>query len=363
MSGRKYNFNPGPAVLPLSALEQAQKDLIDFAGTGIGILESSHRAKEFDAVFQDTKARLARLMNLPADRKILFFGGGANTQFSFLPMNLLPKDGFADYVDTGVWATKAIKAAKLVGKANTLVCTKGEDGVYRRVPKASEIKVTPGAAYLHLCSNNTIFGTQYHEWPVTGDVPLIVDMSSDILCRQLDWSKFDMVYAGAQKNLGPAGVTLVIISDRLLERCAEGLPMMFSYKQFAAKDSLGNTPPCFPIYMVGLVAKWIEEQGGVGAIEKVNRKKAALLYDLFDEKSDFFRGVAEAGSRSLMNVTFRLPSEELEKKLIAEATAAGFVGLKGHRDAGGLRASIYNAMSLEGVEKLVAYMREFAARA
>lgn len=363
MSGRKYNFNPGPAVLPLSALEQAQKDLIDFAGTGIGILESSHRAKEFDAMFQETKARMARLMNLPADRKILFFGGGANQQFSLLPMNLLPKGKSADYVDTGVWANKALKAAKLVGEVKSIACTKGEDGVYRRVPKASEIEITSGAAYLHLCSNNTIFGTEYHEWPATGDVPLVVDMSSDILCRVLDWSKFDLVYAGAQKNLGPAGVTVVIISERLLERCADGLPMMFSYKQFAAKDSLGNTPPCFPIYMVNLVLKWVEEQGGVAAVEKVNRQKAAALYDLFDAKSDFFRGTAHKDSRSLMNVTFRLPSEELEKKLIAEATAAGFVGLKGHRDVGGLRASIYNAMPLEGVEKLVEYLKSFATKA
>ncbi|MDY0004064.1 MAG: 3-phosphoserine/phosphohydroxythreonine transaminase [Polyangia bacterium] len=362
MSGRKFNFNPGPAVLPLSALEQAQKDLIDFAGTGIGILESSHRAKEFDAVFQETKARMAKLMKLPADRKILFFGGGANLQFAMLPMNLLPKGSSADYVNTGVWAGNALKNAKLIGDARSLLDTKGEDGVYRRVPSASEIKVTPGAAYLHLCSNNTIFGTQYHEWPDTGDVPLVVDMSSDILCRELDWSRFDLVYAGAQKNLGPAGVTIVIISQRLLERCADGLPMMLSYKQFVAKDSLGNTPPCFPIYMVNLVLKWVEEQGGVAAVEKVNRKKAAALYDLFDAQPDFFRGTAEKGSRSLMNVTFRLPSEELEKKLISEATAAGFVGLKGHRDVGGLRASLYNAMSLEGVEKLVEFMKGFAKK-
>lgn len=363
MSGRKYNFNPGPAVLPLAALEQAQKDLIDFAGSGIGILESSHRAKEFDAVFQETKARMARVMKLPSDRKILFFGGGANLQFSMLPMNLLPKGGSADYVDTGVWANKAIKAAKLVGDVKVVANSKGEDGVHRRVPAPSEIQVTPGSSYLHLCSNNTIFGTQYHQWPDPGDVPLVVDMSSDILCRELDWSRFDMVYAGAQKNLGPAGVTIVIISERLLERCADGLPMMLSYKQFAAKDSLGNTPPCFPIYMVGLVLKWLEDEGGLATIEKTNRRKAALLYDLFDTNADFFRGTAEAGSRSLMNVTFRLPSEELEKKLIGEATLAGFVGLKGHRDVGGLRASIYNAMPLEGVEKLVSYLKDFASKA
>lgn len=361
MSGRKYNFNPGPATLPLSALEKAAKDLIDFESTGIGILETSHRAPEFSKVHADVKARLAKLMALPEDREILFFQGGANLQFSLIPMNLLPKGKAADYVDTGTWAKKAIQAAQLVGDVNVVASTRGDDGVCRRVPRPEEIQAHPDAAYLHLCSNNTIFGTQYHAWPDAGDVPLVVDMSSDILCRQLDWSRFDLVYAGAQKNLGPAGVTLVILSKRLLERADDALPMMLGYKPFAAKDSLGNTPPAFSIYMVGRVLEWVEAQGGVEAVEAANRKKAALIYDLIDG-SDFFRGAAEPDSRSLMNITFRLPSEELEKKLIAEATEAGFVGLKGHRSVGGLRASIYNAMPTEGVEKLVAFMKAFAAR-
>jgi phosphoserine aminotransferase len=362
MSGRKYNFSPGPAVLPLPALEKAQQDLVDFDGSGIGILETSHRSKEFDAVFQQTKARLAKLLELPADREILFFQGGANLQFSMVPMNLLPPDKAADYVDTGTWTKKAIAAAKKVGKVNVLLSTRGDDGVCRRVPKPEEIQVNADAAYLHLCSNNTIFGTQYHAWPEAGDVPLVVDMSSDIACRKLDWSKFDLAYAGAQKNLGPAGVTVVVISKRLLERCGDDLPYMLNYKLFAEKDSLGNTPPAFAIYMVGRVLEWIEEQGGIDAVEEVNRKKAALLYDLIDG-GDFFQGTAEADSRSLMNVTFRLPSEELEKRLIAEATEAGFAGLKGHRSVGGLRASIYNAMPLLGVEKLVDFLRKFQKNA
>lgn len=362
MSGRKYIFNAGPAVLPVPALERAQQDLLNFNGSGIGILETSHRSPEFDAVFQETKTRMRKLLALPEDREILFFGGGASLQFSMVPMNLLPASGAADFVDTGTWTKKAIAAAKKVGKVNVVASTWGEDGVCRRVPTPAEIKVSDGAAYLHICSNNTIFGTQYHEFPDTGDVPLVVDMSSDIASRVIDWSKFDLVFAGAQKNLGPAGVAIVIISKRLLQRCGDELPYMLNYKQFADKDSLGNTPPTFSIYMVGRVLEWLEEQGGVAAIEKVNRQKAGLLYDLFDS-SDFYNGTAETASRSIMNVPFRLPSEELEKKLIANATAAGFAGLKGHRSVGGLRASIYNALPLEGVEKLVDYLKDFAKKA
>jgi len=358
MSGRKYIFNAGPAVLPVPALEKAQQDIMNFNGSGIGILEASHRAKEFDTVFHETKARMRKLLDLPEDREILFFQGGASLQFSLVPMNLLPKDGSADFVNTGTWTKKAIAAAKKVGRVNELLSTWGQDGVCRRVPKPEEVKVTDGAAYLHLCSNNTIFGTQYHEFPDTGDVPLVVDMSSDIACRVLDWSQFDLVFAGAQKNLGPAGVTIVIISKRLLERCTDELPYMLNYKLFAEKDSLGNTPPTFAIYMVGRVLEWLEEQGGVAGVEKVNRQKAGLLYDLFDS-SDFYNGTADPDSRSIMNVPFRLPSEDLEKKLIAEATAAGFAGIKGHRSVGGLRASIYNAMPLEGVEKFVDYLKAF----
>jgi phosphoserine aminotransferase len=362
MSGRKWNFNPGPSVLPVPALEKAKEALLDFDGTGIGIMETSHRSKEFGAVFGQVQERMARLLGLPADRKILFFGGGANLQFSMIPMNLLPAGAHADYVNTGTWAGKAIAAAELAGQVNVVASSRNDEGKFPRVPGPSEIQATEGAAYLHLCSNNTIAGTQFHAWPDTGDVPLIVDMSSDIACRELDWSKFDLVYAGAQKNLGPAGVTVVIISQRLLDRCGDALPMMLNYKTFAAKDSLGNTPPSFPIYMVGLVLEWIEDQGGIAAIEQVNRAKADLLYGLFDDNPDYFRAPVEKESRSLMNVVWRLPSEDLEKQLIAAATADGFTGLKGHRSVGGLRASIYNAMPIEGVARLVDYLKKYAAR-
>jgi phosphoserine aminotransferase len=362
MSGRKWNFNPGPSVMPVPALEKAKEALLDYDGTGIGIMETSHRSKEFGALYEKIQERMAKLLGLPADRKILFFGGGANLQFSMIPMNLLPEGGHADYVNTGTWANKAIAAAQLVGKVDVVASSKNEEGKFPRVPAPAEIQTTPGAEYLHLCSNNTIAGTQYHAWPDTGEVPLIVDMSSDIACRELDWSKFDLVYAGAQKNLGPAGVTVVIISQKLLDRCGDALPMMLNYKTMAAKDSLGNTPPSFPIYMVGLVLEWLEAQGGVAAVEKTNRAKANLLYGLFDDNSDYFRAPVEKASRSLMNVVWRLPSEDLEKQLIAEATADGFVGLKGHRSVGGLRASIYNAMPSQGVEQLVDYLKKFAAK-
>lgn len=363
MSARKWNFNPGPAVLPVAALETAQQALLDFAGSGIGILETSHRAKEFAAVIDEATARLKRIMGLPGDRRVLYFQGGANLQFSMIPMNFLGKGQTAAYVETGTWAKKAAAEARRVGQVDTLISTRGEDGVFRRCPAPAEIKVAPGAAYLHLCSNNTIFGTQFHAWPDPGDVPLIVDMSSDILSRQLDWSRFDLIYAGAQKNLGPAGVTLVIISERLLERCGDDLPTMLNYKAFAANDSLYNTPPAFAIYIVGLVLKWIEDQGGLDAIERQNKAKADLIYGLMDEQADFFRGTAEKDSRSWMNVTLRLPSEELEKKLISGAAGAGFVGLKGHRSVGGIRVSMYNAMSLEGIEKLVDFLKKFAKAA
>lgn len=363
MSERKWNFNPGPGVLPLSALEKAQGALINFAGSGMGILEVSHRGKDFEAVLAATQERMARLMKLPADRKILFMQGGANLQFSLLPMNYLPADGHADYVITGTWAKKAHEAAALVGKADAILSTKGADGIFRRVPKPEEIKITPGAAYLHLCSNNTLFGTQYHAFPRTGETPLVVDMSSDMLSRQLDWSQFDLIYAGAQKNLGPSGAVVVIVSEKFLARCGDKLPPMMNYKAFAKENSLYNTPPTFTIYMIGLVMEWIEERGGIEAVEKENVAKGQVLYSLMDADPDFFRGTAEKDSRSLMNVPLRLPSEDLEKKFLAQADAAGFAGLKGHRSVGGIRVSMYNAMPLQGVEALVDFTKKFRAGA
>ena len=322
-------------------------------------METSHRSPEFSAVQAKTKERLRNLMGIPDTHEIAFFGGGANLQFSMIPMNFLSEGKVADYVDTGTWSTKAIKAAELVGKVHLAGSSKEQN--FTRIPKPSEINLTDGAAYVHLTSNNTIKGTQFWEWPDTGSVPLVCDMSSDILSRRLDVSKFALIYAGAQKNLGPAGVTVVIIRKDLAELSPDHLPTMFNYKQFVAKDSVFNTPPSFPIYMVGLVLEWLESQGGLKAIEKANDQKADLLYGLMDEQADYFRGPVEKESRSKMNVPFRLPSEDLEKKFIAEAAEAGFKGLKGHRSVGGIRVSMYNAMPLQGIEELTGFMKKFKA--
>jgi len=354
---RKYNFNPGPAVLPLSVLEEAQAGLVDFEGTGLGILETSHRAKEFTAVLEQAKTRMRSILGIPQTYEIGFFQGGANFQFSLIPMNFLPTGGRAEYVDTGTWSTRAIDAARLVGDVAVIAGTKEEK--YCRVPRSSEMKWSADAAYAHITSNNTIYGTQFQEFPDTGKVPLVCDMSSDFFSRRMDVARFAMIYAGAQKNLGPAGVTMVIIRKDLLERSPENLPPMMSYKKFVAKNSVYNTPPVFSIYIVNLVLGWIEQQGGLVAVEKVNDKKAATLYGLIDSDPDFFRGTVKPDSRSKMNVTFRLPSEDLEKECIAKATEAGIVGIKGHRSVGGIRASIYNAMSLEGVETLVEFLKTY----
>ncbi len=357
---RKYNFNPGPAILPLTALEKAAKALVDFQNTGIGILETSHRSKEYARVHAEIKDRLRRLMAIPDDYEIGFFQGGANLQFSMLAMNFLAEGRTADYVDTGRWASRAAEAAEYVGKVHIAASTKETN--YSRVPKPEEMTWSDNPVYIHLTSNNTIYGTQFQTFPDTGDIPLICDMSSDIFSRRLDVSRFAMIYAGAQKNLGPAGVTLVILRRDMLDRCPETLPPMLNYKKFLAKDSLYNTPPVFAIFMVGLVLEWAEEQGGLEVIEKKNDEKAGLLYGLMDEDPDFFRGTADRDSRSKMNVTLRLPSEDLEKAFLAEAAEQGFVGLKGHRSVGGIRVSIYNAMPLEGVQALVEFMRGFRKR-
>ncbi len=354
---RKYNFNPGPGVLPLPALERAAQALIDFEGTGLGILETSHRSKEFTVVIDAATERLRRLLGIPDDYDIGYFQGGANLQFSMLAMNFLPSDGAADYVDTGTWSSRAIQAAGYVGKANVVASTKEEK--YQRVPRWDEVTWNETAAYAHITSNNTIYGTQFQSFPDTGKVPLICDMSSDFLSRRIDVSRFAMIYAGAQKNVGPAGVTLVIMRKDMLDRCPDTLPPMLNYSKFLAKKSTYNTPPVFSIFMVGEVLRWVEENGGLDTVEKNNDKKAGLLYGLMDEDPDFFRGTAKADSRSKMNVTMRLPSEDLEKAFLAEAAEKGFVGLKGHRSVGGIRVSIYNAMSVEGVEKLVAFMKSF----
>jgi len=354
---RKYNFNPGPAVLPLSVLETAQTALVDFEGTGLGILETSHRAKEFTAVLEQAKTRMRSILGIPDSHEIAFFQGGANFQFTLIPMNILPSGGRAEYVDTGTWSTRAIDAARLVGEVAVIASTKEEK--YSRVPRTDEMKWSHDAAFAHITSNNTIYGTQFQAFPDTGTVPLVCDMSSDFFSRKVDVSRFGVIYAGAQKNLGPAGVTLVIIRKDLLDRSPENLPPMMSYKKFVAKNSVYNTPPVFSIYVVNLVLGWIEQQGGLEAIEKTNDQKAAALYGLIDSDPDFFRGTVKPESRSKMNVTFRLPSEDLEKECIAKATEDGLVGIKGHRSVGGIRASIYNSMSLEGVEKLVEFLKNY----
>jgi phosphoserine aminotransferase len=358
-SQRIFNFNPGPAALPLPVLEEIQAGFLDFKGSGMSITEVSHRSQWFDEVINDTIARVRRLLQLDDRYHVLFMQGGASLQFCLVPMNVLPEGASADYVDTGTWSTKAVKEARTLGKTVKLAAS-SEDRNYSYIPET--LVLDPQAAYVHLTSNNTIKGTQWQRFPDTGGVPLVADMSSDIMSRPFDPAPFGLIYAGAQKNIGPAGVCLVVIRDDMLARVPETLPSMLKYTTFSAKNSMFNTPPCFAIYTMQLVLRWLEEtMGGLGAMGAVNRQKAALLYDLLDEGA-FYRGTAELNSRSLMNVTFRLPSEDLEKRFVAEALQNGLGGLKGHRSVGGCRASIYNAVPLAAVEALVQFMREFARR-
>ena len=354
---RVFNFGAGPATLPLPVLEEAQRELLDFHGSGMSILESSHRAKEYDAVHQEAIANLRELLGVGEDYHILFLQGGASLQFAMLPMNFLPKDGTADYADSGHWADQAVKEARRFGTVNLAADTSKE--IPTRVPALSELRLTPGAAYLHITSNETIAGSQWKEFPQT-EAPLVADMSSDFLSRPFDASRFAMIYAGAQKNLGPAGVCVVAIRKDFAERAAQGLPTMLSYATHIAKNSLFNTPPCFSIYIVMLVTRWVKGIG-LAALHRQNAEKAARLYAAIDA-SGFYRGTAAKECRSDMNVTFRLPTEELEARFCAEASAAGLKGLKGHRSVGGIRASIYNAFPPEGVDRLVEFMADFERR-
>ncbi len=356
MGERIYNFNPGPAALPLPVLEEIQSEFLDFNGSGMSITEVSHRSSTFDEVINDAADRIKRLLNAGEEYRVLFLQGGASLQFSMVPMNLLADDQVADYVNTGTWSTKAIKEVEILGKRARVVAS-SEDQDFNYIPK--DIAFNQDAAYAHITSNNTIRGTQWQSFPDTGQVPLISDMSSDIMGRTFDVAPFGLIYAGAQKNMGPAGVTLVIIRQDMLERVPEDLPTMLKYTTFAAKNSMFNTPPCFAVYVVQLVMKWIEEAvGGLASMEQLNRQKAALLYDYLD-KSDFYNGTAAKEDRSIMNVTFLLKNSSLEGTFIEEALANGLVGLKGHRSVGGCRASIYNAATLEAVEALVSFMAEF----
>ncbi|MGW8158175.1 MAG: 3-phosphoserine/phosphohydroxythreonine transaminase [Desulfoprunum sp.] len=355
MVERVFNFSPGPAVLPYEVLEQASRDVVNFQGLGMGLIEVSHRSKQFIAVMDEAEALLRELMGIPDNYKVLFLQGGASSQFFMVPMNLLGPGKKATYLNTGTWSKKAIKEAKLFGEVE--VAYSSEEIKFVRVPTPDEYTVSAESEYLYLVSNNTIYGTAFPEFPVV-DTILVSDMSSDILSRQFDVSRFGLIFAGAQKNLGPAGVTIVVIREDLLDRAPATTPTMLNYKTHAEKGSMFNTPPCFAVYVVGLVLKWLKKLGGVAAIEKINREKAALLYAKIDE-SGYYRGHAEPASRSLMNVTFNLATPELEAKFIAEATAIGLNGLKGHRSVGGCRASIYNAFPREGVVKLVEFMRQF----
>jgi phosphoserine aminotransferase len=356
MTDRIHNFNAGPAALPLPVLEEIQQSFLNFQGSGMSITEISHRSKWFDDVINDAIDRTRRLLKLSDQYQVLFLQGGASMQFAMIPLNFLADGSSADYVNTGTWSTKAIAEAKKQNKPVKVVAT-SEDYQFCYIPK--DIQFNKDAVYAHITSNNTIKGTQFETLPDTGGIPMVIDMSSDIMSRPLDLTNIGMIYAGAQKNIGPSGVCMVIIRKDLLDRVPDHIPTMLSYKTFAEKNSMFNTPPCFGIYTIQLVLKWLEEEiGGLEQIDMLNKEKAGILYEFLDA-SGFYRATAEEGSRSLMNVTFRLPSEELEQQFVAKAIENGLGGLKGHRSVGGCRASIYNATGKKAVEALIAFMKEF----
>lgn len=357
---RAFNFNAGPAALPLEVLTEAQTELLDFNSTGMSVMELSHRSKDYEAVHDQAGLRLRKLMDIPENYDILFVQGGASLQFSMVPMNLLTDGKVANYIVTGSWSEKALAEAEKVGQ--TTVGANSKDKKHNYIPAEADLKLISNESYVHITSNNTIYGTQWKAFPNTQGVPLVADMSSDILSKPLDVSQFGLIYAGAQKNLGPSGVTVVIIRKDLLERSSEKLPTMLNYNTHASKNSMFNTPPTFGIYLLGKVLAWVENSGGVAAIGKQNQLKANMIYDAIDESNGFYRGHAEKSSRSLMNVTFNLDSEELERKFLAEAREQGFVGLNGHRSIGGCRASIYNAVPAESCEALRDLMLSFKAK-
>jgi len=352
-----YNFNAGPSALPLSVLQKAQQELLDFRGTGMSIMELSHRSKAYEKVHNDAISRLRKLYSIPENYEVLFLQGGASLQFSMIPMNFLNPGQKAGYLMTGVWAEKAFDEAKLFGEPYHVAST--EEGKYDTIPEIKNLQFNEEDAYVHLTSNNTIFGTQWKDFPDTGNVPLIADMSSDIMSKSIDVSKFGLIYAGAQKNLGPSGVTVVIIRKDLLEKANQEIPTILKYNTHAKSNSLFHTPPTFGIYMLGEVLRWIEDLGGLDAVAKQNETKAKYIYDVIDGSNGFYRGHAEPGSRSLMNITFKLSDEELEKKFLEEATEEGFVGLNGHRSIGGCRASAYNSVPVEACLALSEFMAQF----
>lgn len=357
MEKRIYNFSAGPAVLPEEVLLEVQKDLFSYKGCGMSVMEMSHRGKIFDQIIKEAEADLRKLLDINDNYAVLFLQGGATLQFSMVPLNLMPPKNKADYIVTGSWAKKAVKEAKRVGTVNIAASTESENFV--RIPKQSELKLDPDASYVHFTSNNTIYGTQWKTEPEVGNVPLVCDASSDILHKKINVNKYGLIYAGAQKNIGPAGVTLVIIRKDLLERSSDNLHTYLNYKVHVENNSLYNTPSTFGIYVAGLVFKWLLNMGGLDEMYRRNVEKAKILYDAIDASDGFYKGTVVPEYRSLMNVTFRLPNEELEKKFIEEAKKRDFDGLKGHRSVGGIRASIYNAFPKKGVEDLVTFMEEF----
>ncbi len=354
---RVYNFSAGPSMLPESVLKKAQDEMLNYNGSGMSVMEMSHRAKVYDDIIKACEAKLRKLLGIPDNYKVLFLQGGASLQFASIPMNLMKNK--ADYIITGQFSGNAAKEGKKYGNANVVADLKSEN--FSRIPTQSELSLSPDADYVHICVNNTIFGTKWNYVLDTGNVPLVADMSSCILSEEIDVTKYGVIYAGAQKNMAPAGLTVVIVREDLLGNARPETPTVMDWKVMAEKESMYNTPSTYPIYVCGLVLDWIESIGGIGELEKINRAKAKLLYDYLDESKLFIPHAAK-DSRSLMNVTFRTGNEELDAKFVKEAAAIGLLTLKGHRSVGGMRASIYNAMPVEGVEKLVAFMREFEAK-
>ena len=353
---RVYNFSAGPSMLPEEVLKIAASELLEYGSSGQSVMEMSHRSKEYDAIIKETEKDLREIMNIPDNYEVLFLQGGASTQFAMIPLNLMNKNKKADFVITGQWASKAYKEAARYGTARAVASS--ADKTYSYIPKTTAADFDPEADYVHICMNNTIYGTLYKELPETGNVPLIADISSCILSEPIDVSKFGMLYAGAQKNLAPAGVTIVIVRKDLLGNAMDFTPTMLNYVTHSENESMFNTPPTYTIYVAGLVLKWIKRMGGLTAMKELNEKKAAILYNFLDN-SKMFKGTVVPEDRSLMNVPFITGNEDLDKKFVSEAKAAGFINLKGHRSVGGMRASIYNAMPIEGVEKLVAFMAKF----
>ena len=354
---RAINFNAGPAAIPQEVLEKAQAEMLDWKGTGMSVMEVSHRSKEYEEMHNHAQASFREIAGMGDEWKILFLTGGASSQFFMLPMNLIPEGGSADYLVTGHWGKAAVKEAKRFGKINAISTEK--DGVFRSILKQSEIKIDPSSAYVHMTSNNTIFGTQWHYWPEVGNVPLVADMSSDIFSRPFPTDRFSMIYAGAQKNLGPSGVTVVAVKESFLAKAKEDLPTMLSYKVHQANNSLYNTPPCFSIYILDLTLDWIKKMGGLQGLKKVNDEKARVLYEAIDASGGYYNCPVDKDARSQMNVVFRLKSEELEEKFVKEAKAAGIIGVKGHRSVGGIRFSIYNANLVANVKASTDFMKDF----